>query len=449
MALSAEKARKAHIAFQRFGLGCTPGQFDKVGRNAEEALFDEVRSGRIAKIPSAKLPSYAKACSDSQKGKSEDLRRKELDARVDKHLDVQIGFVERLVIFWSNHFSMTVRKSSAVRGTIGQLERDVIREHVLGDFSKMLIGVLTHPAMISYLDNDDSVGPNSEYGLQRGAGFNENLARETMELYTVGSGGGYTEEDVTNLSLMLTGWSYVRGWEADNKYNGGNSRNRGKFIFHRKWHEPGKIRLMGKVYPAKGQSQALKALRDLAAMPETAEHIAFKLVRHFITDEPTPEMVEPLKNKFLATNGDLKAVSMELLRLPEAFTAPLTKLRTPYELAIAQFRALRQRYSDDGYWSFASPLNALGNMPWEYLTPEGYPDETLFWLDPDGMTLRLETALYAGWVYDDRMKGTPVKLARDLFGGVLTRDTLERVDAANNVANALAILFCSPEFQRR
>lgn len=449
MALSATKAQKAHIAFQRFGLGAKPGLFDKVGKDAEGALFDEVRSSRNAKIPSGKLPSYAKACALSQNGDSNALKRKELDARVDKQMDARVGFVERLVMFWSNHFSMSVRKSSVVQGTIGQMERDVIRKHVLGNFSDMLTGVLTHPAMISYLDNDDSIGPNSEYGQQRGVGFNENLARETMELYTVGSGGGYTEEDVTNFSLILTGWSYVRNWEADNKYNGGNNRNRGKFIYRSNWHEPGSIKLMGKKYRAKGRKQGLEVLKDLAIRPETAEHIAFKLVRHFITDEPTPAMVEPLKKKFLSTDGDLQAVSRELLRLPEAFTAPLTKLRTPHELAIAQFRALRQRYRDDEYWSFVSPLYAMGNMPWEYLTPDGYPDETLYWLDPDGMTLRLDTAYYAGRVYDDRIKTAPVKLARDLFGGVLTRDTRERVEAASSIANGLAMLFCSPEFQRR
>jgi len=449
MALSAAKAKKAHIAFQRFGLGAVPGKFESVGKDAEGALEDEVKQNKVAKIPQGKLPSYGAACKRAQMGEAEDIRKQELAARVDKHLDVRIGYVERLVMFWSNHFSMNVGKSGAVRGTIGQLERDVIREHVLGNFTDMMLGVYQHPAMMSYLDNDDSVGPNSEYGQHRGVGFNENLAREAMELHTVGSGGGYTEKDVTNLSLILTGWSYVRNWEADYEYNGGHPGNRGKFIFRRDWAEPGKVKLRGKIYKGANMQRAKDAIKDLTRSPETAEHIAFKLVRHFITDEPTKAMVKPIARTFEKTKGDLKRVSLELLRLPEAFSTPMKKLRTPYELSIAQFRALKTRYADDTYWSFAGPLRAMQHMPWEYLTPEGFPDETLYWLDPDGMTLRLETALYAGRVYDEQFKSTPKQLARDLFGDVLTRDTRERVEAASSIANALAILFCSPEFQRR
>ncbi len=240
----------------------------------------------------------------------------EIDARIDKHMSVPIGFVERLVIFWSNHFSMTVHKSDAVRGLIGQLERDVIRKNVLGKFSDMLVGVMRHPAMLSYLDNVNSIGPNSPAGKSWGVGFNENLAREAMELHTVGSGGGYTEDDVTAFARILTGWSYVRDWEADRHYNGGTQANRGRFIYRWNWHEPGTIRFRGKDYAPEGMMQGLRALLDLARSSATAEHIAFKLVRHFITDEPTPALVDPLKQKFIETGGDLKAVALALLDFP-------------------------------------------------------------------------------------------------------------------------------------
>jgi uncharacterized protein (DUF1800 family) len=377
------------------------------------------------------------------------MRRKEIDARVDKQMRADIGFVERLVIFWSNHYSMTVNKADAIRGMMGQLERDVIRKHVLGNFSDMLLGVMQHPSMLAYLDNDDSIGPNSPAGKAWGAGFNENLAREAMELHTVGSGGGYTEKDVSQFALILSGWSYVRGWEAEGHYNGGNKHNRGRFIYRRKWHEPGRIKFMGKTYEPEGQLQGIRALRDLARSHETAEHIAFKLVRHFITDEPTPAMVNPLKQEFIKTDGDLRAVALELLKLPQAWSMPLTKLRTPYELAIAQFRALGLRYKSDQYWAFSEPLRALNQLVWECPSPEGYSDDTLHWLDPDGMTIRLDTALLAGRVYGERYRGNASKLAKSIFGAAMSSETRERIGGAGDKPYALTVLFSSPEFQRR
>jgi uncharacterized protein (DUF1800 family) len=451
MTLSLAAAQKALIAFNRFGLGAKPGGMARIGADAHAALLREIDTPNIARIADPALPNYGAACREAEMGfgRAEAVRRKELDARIDKHMAVEIGFVERLVIFWTNHFSMTVNKSDAVRGTLGQLERDVIRKHVLGKFSDMLLGVMRHPAMISYLDNADSIGPRSPIGQSWDAGYNENLAREALELHTVGSGGGYTEGDVTAFAKILTGWSYVRGWEADNGWNGGTPANRGRFIFRADWHEPGGIRFMGKVYPPQGQRQAELVLADLAKSPATAEHIAFKLVRHFITDEPTPAMVNRLKNVYLRTGGNLKAVALALLRLPEAWELPLAKLRTPYELAIAQFRALGVRYSGDEYWTLYSTLYALNQMVWESPSPEGYSDDTPHWLDPDGMTIRLDTAQLSAWVYGDRYNGGIPALALSLFDRMLSPETRERIAGIGDRTGAITILFSSPEFQRR
>jgi uncharacterized protein (DUF1800 family) len=451
MALSAAAAQQALVAFQRFGLGAKPGGPARIGQDPKGAIQDEVRTRDIALIVDPALPNYRKACFESQMdfSRAEDLRQLELNARIDKQMLVEIGFVERLVIFWANHFSMTVNKSGAVRGTIGQWERDVIRANVLGKFSDMLYGTFEHPAMLSYLDNDDSIGPNSSIGQQWGAGFNENLAREAMELHTVGSDGGYTEEDVTAFAKILTGWSYVRGWEAEGGYNGGTRRNRGQFIYRANWHEPGAITLMGRTYPAEGKRQASRVLNYLARHPSTAEHIAFKLVRHFITDDPTPEMVEPLKRRFLSSDGNLKLVSLALLDLPEAWSAPLTKLRTPNEMSVAQYRALGKRYKDDNIWAFSEPLKALNNMQWESPSPEGYADDTPKWLSPDAIRLRLDTAQYRNWSTVGSYQGNVVRLAGWLFDAALSRETRERIDGIGNNNNALTILFTSPEFQRR
>ena len=449
MALSLQAAREALIAFQRFGLGAKPGGPAQIGGGAKAAVRAEVETANIAAINDPTLPSYPKACSESQKGHAEDLRQQELAARVDKHIAAQIGFVERLVIFWANHFSMSVNKDDAIRGTMGQWERDVVRANVLGRFGRMLQGTIAHPAMIAYLDNQDSIGPNSPIGLEWGVGLNENLAREILELHTLGSDGGYTEADVTALAKIITGWSFVRSWEADGGYNGGTNQNRGRFIYRGNWHEPGPVTLMGKSYPALGQQQAELVFQDLAVHPATAEHIAFKLVRHFITDEPTPAMVNPLKQKFLQTKGNLKAVSLALLDLPEAWSAPLTKLRTPYEMTIAQYRALGARYENDNIWAFSEPLNALHQMAWEAPTPEGHADETPKWLNPDAMRLRLDIAEFHNRVCVGYYQGNVVQLADRLFNAALSKQTRDRLTGLEYPNDELVILFTSPEFQRR
>jgi len=449
--MASTAAQRTLIAFQRFGLGARPGGPARIGSDPQAAIVAEVKTRNIALIDDPELPTYRKACSQSQMdfSRAEDIRQKEMGARIDKHMSVEIGFVERLVVFWANHFSMTVNKSGAVRGTLGQWERDVVRANVLGNFADMLHGTIEHPAMLSYLDNADSIGPNSPAGQQWDAGFNENLAREVLELHTIGSGSGYTEQDVAAFANILTGWSYVRGWEADGNYNGGNKRNRGQFIYRQTWHEPGAITFMGRSYPAIGQRQAMRVLDRLATHPATAEHIAFKLVRHFITDEPTPDMVEPLKQRFLNSGGNLKAVALALLELPEAWSMPMTKLRTPFEMAVAQFRALGRRYKDDDIWAFTEPLRALSNTPWESPSPEGYADETLKWLSPDAMRIRLDVAQYRNWATVGTYDGNVIRLADRVFGKALSRQTRERLGGIGNNNNALTILFSSPEFQRR
>ncbi len=457
MALTTDQARKALIAFNRFGLGARPGGPADLGTNPKGRLIAELNRAGVAEINTAGLPTYAQACHASQIGfdEAEDIRNRELSARVAKQMSVEIGFVERLVMFWSNHFSMTVNKIETVRGTFGQWERDVIRRNVLGKFRTMLRGTMNHPAMIAYLDNDNSIGPNSRRGQEWGVGLNENLARELMELHTIGSGGGYTEADVTAMARILTGWSYVRNWEADGRYEGGTPQNRGQFIYRPLWHEPGAITLMGKRYSPTGKDQCEAVLVDLARSPETAEHIAFKLVHHFITDEPTPAMVDPIKQVFLDTDGDLKQVALALINLPEAWSLPFEKIRTPYEMTIAQYRALGARYAPNNSWVFSEPLYALRHMAWEAPSPKGYSDDTLTWLNPDAMRVRLDLAQFTSWEFKRDYPGNVVVLARKLFDRALSTETSDRIAAAaapdewdsNN--NALTILLSCPEFQRR
>lgn len=439
------------IALQRFGLGPKPGGPARIGTSARALLLAEIAAPAKVLITDPTLPTYKAACAAGE-GTFDDadaIRQHELRVRFTRFTRPEIGFAERLVMFWSNHFSMSVNKTGSVRATYGQLEREVIRPHVFGKFADMLKGVLTHPAMISYLDNQDSVGPNTQMG-KWGGGINENLAREILELHTVGVGGGYTEADVTRFARIITGWSYVRGWESDNRSNGGTPANRGQFIYRDDWHEPGVITLMGKRYPATGQAQGLAVLADLAVHPKTAEHIAFKLVRHFITDEPTAAQVAPLTKAYLDSGGDLAVVAKALLALPDAWTLPLTKLRTPYEMAIAQFRAFGTppiRQAD--IWTFWAPFYAMNNMVWEHGPPDGWSDESATWLNPDAARIRLDTAQLYYDAFFQSFSGSVPALADQLFGGWLSASSRAAVAAGVGTRNQVGILLTLPELQRR
>ncbi len=206
---------------------------------------------------------------------------------------------------------------------------------------------------------------------------------------------------------------------------------------------------MGKVYPDEGMQQARRALLDLAGRKETAQSIAFKLVRHFITDTPTDAMVDPIESVFLRTRGDLRAVSLALLNLPEAWSAPLTKLRTPYELEIAKFRALGTRYTPANYWVVTKTLDALHQPIWACLSPEGSSDETPDWLTPDGMANRVESALLAARSFGTGLQVTVPELARRVYDSALSTATRDAIASGRSPTLALTILFASPEFQRR
>ena len=196
----------------------------------------------------------------------------EAEARLVRQLEARAGLVERLVAFWSNHFAVSVAKSGALRAEAGPFEREAIRPNVLGKFSTLLIAAELHPAMIFFLDNQNSIGPDAAPGRFAGKGLNENLAREIMELHTLGVGSGYTQADVTEFARVLTGWSVA----GPNSESGAT----GAFDFKPNWHEPGGREILGRTYPQAGVGQGRAVLDDLARHPATAKHIALKLVRH-------------------------------------------------------------------------------------------------------------------------------------------------------------------------
>ncbi|MEQ1612407.1 MAG: DUF1800 domain-containing protein, partial [Hyphomicrobiaceae bacterium] len=255
----------------------------------------------------------------------------ELAARIDRASSTDNALVERLVMFWSNHFCVSSAKGP-VRGLAGGYEREAIRPHVLGRFADMLKAVEQHPAMLIFLDNQVSTGPNSRAGKNRSVGLNENLAREILELHTLGVAGGYGQEDVTNLARVLTGW-------AVGQPNIPQSEP-GKFFFAANRHEPGSWTVAGKRYIDEGQRTGEKVLADLARHPATARHIATKLARHFVSDKPPAALVATLEKTFRDSDGDLAALSRALVSAPEAWEPPAAKIVPPYDFTISLIRGL-------------------------------------------------------------------------------------------------------------
>src|SRR5213595_4204371 len=266
--------------------------------------------------------------------------RAEALARLQRAVIADCGFTERLVVFWSNHFCISANKGGLARMWAGSFEREAIRPHVLGRFGDMLKAVEQHPAMLFFLDNQQSLGPDSRAGKNRNRGLNENLAREIMELHTLGVGGGYTQDDVTALVRIITGWTFAG--------RQGQLGAPGSFVFNANAHQPGAQRLLGNTYENNGVAQGEAALADIARHPSTAKFIATKFARHFVADDPPPALVARLQETFRKTDGDLKALATALVDSDEAWRAPLTKMRSPYDFVIASGRLLARVPEDPG-----------------------------------------------------------------------------------------------------
>jgi uncharacterized protein (DUF1800 family) len=356
----------------------------------------------------------------------------EAKARLDAALSSNTGFAERLVWFWSNHFCVSADKG-IVRSLCGAFEREATRPHVTGTFADMLIAVEQHPAMLHYLDNVQSMGPNSFAGQRRGKGINENLAREILELHTVGVRSGYSQDDVTRFAKVITGWSIVPP----------KQEHGGEFMFNPRLHEPGAERVMGVDYNDDGYEQGRAVLLALAKAPATAKHIATKLARHFVADQPPPALVEQLTRRFLDTGGDLKEIAKTLVTAPEAWDAPRAKLKRPSEWLVGGLRALDIAPPD--VRPVIQAQNLLGEPLWRPPAPNGFSDDSAAWLDglPQRLDIANQMARRAGVLTD------PEAVAERSFGPLMSAETKETLARAESRPQALALLLMTPEFQRR
>lgn len=338
-------------------------------------------------------------------------------------------FRERLVWFWTNHFTVSLR-SGQCAPLLGAFVREAIRPHVTGRFQDMLMAVMRHPAMLLYLDNAQSVGPNSPGGQLTKRGLNENLARECLELHTVSPAAGYTQADVTSFARILTGWSIERTTQPLG------------FRYRPRIHEPGAHPLMGRAYPD-GEAGGIAALTMLASHPATHRFLATKLVRHFVADTPPPAAVQKIEGILRESNGDLAAAAAGLVALPEAWI-PGTKIRAPIDLVAASFRALR--VTADAAPPFLGILAGLGQPLWTAPAPNGWPDTAADWVAPEAMMRRVDWAFGAAGRIGAH---DPMAVADAALGPLLRPATLDAMRLASSRREAAALLLTSPEFQRR
>jgi uncharacterized protein (DUF1800 family) len=358
------------------------------------------------------------------------LVQNEAKVRIEAAVAAEIGFVERLVWFWSNHFCVSADKIVSMAGAY---EREAIRPHVLGRFVDMLTAVESHPAMLFYLDNLESMGPNSIAGINRDKSLNENLAREILELHTLGVRTGYSQDDVTHFAKVLTGWTWV---------GLGEPNHGGEFVFVKRLHEPGEQTVIGKTYPDTGVDQGRAVLADLARHPATARHVAYKFARYFVADKPPPSLVDKLAKSFTDSDGNLKELAKTLIAAEETWTPERTKLKRPSEWLIS---ALRLTGAPWVVGRVMSGQALLGERLWRPLAPNGFADDESAWID--GLSQRVDIASnFAGGVAD---RLDPVALVEAGLGPLASAETRNTVARAESRAQALTLLLMAPEFLRR
>ena len=496
---------KAASALNRFGLGAQPGERQRIGEPRDWLLaqlqpesipvaFQSLPDSRdylqrefaynrerVAErraqranssndAASTKTDAAMKSDGDSQDAveKVKNNFRKtfgqdqlaELAARYRSATTTEAGFRERLVHFWSNHFAISVDKRPAALYA-APMEREAIRPHVAGRFADMLLAAETHPGMLRYLDNVQSVGEGSMLATRSGRrqrrrqgddmpdqparkrGLNENLAREILELHTLGVEGGYTQADVTEFARAITGW----GTPLVRDRREGAANMQSAFVFRASAHEPGARSVLGKRYAEGGVEQGRAILADLARHPATAKHLALKLARHFVADAPPPALVERMAAAYLKNDGDLAVVYRTMIESDLAWSTEARKFKQPDDFIVSALRA-------GGIDAGAAPqqtvglLQRLGQPPFTPRSPAGFADTAQDWTGPDALWKRVQVAQALAQRVP-RQQLDPLRVAEDVFGNSLDAETTTALQRAESERDGLALLFASPAFQWR
>ncbi|WP_368562317.1 DUF1800 family protein [Pseudoxanthomonas sp. UTMC 1351] len=467
-------AAQAVSAVNRFGLGAKPGELVNLG-DPREWLLAQLRHDKstpaFAGLPdslqylrlendyrrertAARKANKAMPGQDTFAQRFRDAQMQELARRYRLAVSTDAGFFERLVRFWSNHFAVSVdKRTSALYAA--PMEREAIRPHVLGGFSDLLIAVEQHPAMLRYLDNVRSVGEQSRFAQRareramrraddapaRRAGLNENLAREILELHTLGVNGGYTQADVTELAKAITGWSLPvqQDWER--------GRATSAFVFRAGAHEGGTRSVVGKHYAETGEAQGRTILQDLAHHPSTARHLSYKLARHFVGDAPPPALVERLAKTWQREEGDLRAVYRTLIGSDEAWSPDARKFKTPDDFVVSAMRATGT-IPNERPRALLQLLTRMGQPPFNPGSPAGFADAADGWSGPDAVWKRIQAAQALAETAPGAQPD-PIATAAAVFGEHLDDATASALRRAESPREGLALLFASPAFQWR
>jgi uncharacterized protein (DUF1800 family) len=475
-ALTAEQ-QAVHV-LNRVAFGPRPGDIERVrSMGVQNYLDEQLRPAALAYPPalSARLAALAtpnrsagavvgdyvalqKQVRDEDEG-ARQRRRAALtaiavetaEARLARAIDSPRQLEEVMVEFWYNHFNVYAGKGID-RALVASYERDAIRPDALGNFGALLKATAHHPAMLYYLDNflstADGYRPGGKAPGQKGraTGLNENYARELMELHTLGVDGGYSQQDVTELARMLTGWTYdQRALIASNQ----------TFRFDAARHDKGVKHWLGREVAAAGVAEGDMALEVLARHPATARHISYKLAQYFVDDAPNPALVERMARVFQASDGDIASV-LRVLFASSQFMAPDAagaKFKTPYQFVVSAARASATPVLNVA--PLLATLAQLGMPLYGCQTPDGYKNTEQAWLNPDAITRRIgfATALAGGklplaaTMAAPSVPLDPARLQATLGESISAR-TLGAV-AASAAPLRAAMLLGSPDFMQR
>lgn len=367
------------------------------------------------------------------------IQRADQRAAITRALESRDGFDRRLVAFWADHFTV-VRSNQVNTLQLPHMRESAIAPHVTGRFADMLRAVTLHPAMLVYLDQTASFGPMSPAGLDQGRGLNENLAREILELHTLGVDADYTQRDVREFAELLTGLSHgPKG-----------------FVFRRRRAEPGSETVLGTEYGTGEADLApvLEVLDDLAAHPATARHLARKLVVHFLGSPAPEDLVSDMAAAYLAQETRLDALYEVLLSDPRAWAPGFTKARTPFEFMIAALRAggvtgdeIATLSGRDVNTHFLRPLAEMGQPLWRANGPDGWPEAPETWITPVGLAARLR---WSQSFVERALTGTdPRDFLETAIGDAASGTLRFAVSGAEQRSEGLVLVLASPEFNRR
>jgi uncharacterized protein (DUF1800 family) len=363
----------------------------------------------------------------------------DLRETIARAVECPVGFRERLVAFWANHFAADTRNGHFRFARTAYVEEG-IRPYITGNFATLLRAAITHPVMQTYLNQNVSVGPFSRVGRRTGRGVNENLARELLELHTLGPDGGYSQADVTQMARLLTGVTF----DLDEGYK-----------FDPRIAEPGLIEVFGKRYGGRPvqERHVTEALNDLAIRPETATHLARKLARHFVADSPDPQLVAHMAARYLHAGGDLRALTRGMLEHPAAWAAVLGKARSPVMWIVASLRAagiapayIRALSDRQTRRSLVAPLRAMG-QPFEAVpSPAGYDDAARAWITAQAMAARITWAMGLADLVPD--SPDPRAFVTVAMGDMASPALLRAARGAETRAQGVAVILSSPDFNK-